>query len=61
MQVQERGLGCGGGSAYGPIRRDAKIWQAIDKDIHHRKAGRGWKRATIYHKKVGWEEDENGL
>jgi hypothetical protein len=28
MQMQQRALGCGGSPAYGPIRRDANIWQA---------------------------------
>ncbi len=27
MQMQQKALGCGGSPVYGPIPRDAEIWQ----------------------------------
>jgi hypothetical protein len=48
MQTLKRAFGCGGSPAYGPIRRDAHIWQAylyrLDRDWL---TGRGLKGRTL--------------
>ncbi len=32
MQMQQRALGCGGSPAYGPIIRNAEIWQTKTRE-----------------------------